>query len=173
MKALARVSLRYGALAGVLGSALLIGLYYMHRHPFLIPVFFDFRIILFGFFIFFTLREIRDHYQDGILYFWQGFIASLLFTLCYALITSLVLLAFMAVVPAFLSDYIHLSVQQLKSLPPEVIERIGEDVYKNNLALLPATDRLDLSFLYFLQSLMISLFVSIILSVILRRQPKI
>ncbi len=173
MKALARVSLRYGVLAGILGSALLIGLYYMHRHPFLIPVFFDFRIILFGFFVFFTLREVRDHYQNGILYFWQGFIASFLFTLCYAFIASMVLMAFMVIEPAFLSDYVNLSVQQLKSLPPEVIERIGEDVYQKNLDMLPATDRLDLAFLYFLQSLMISLFISIILSVILRRQPKI
>lgn len=172
MKGPAKVSLRYGALAGIVGSAFLIGLYYMGRHPFLIPVFIDFRIILFGVFIFFTLREIRDYYQEGILYFWQGIIASLIFTLCYAFISALVLWIFMRAVPEFLTEYISLSVEQVKSLPPEVIERIGKDVYAQNLKMLPNTKAFDLSFLYFTQSLMISLFISIILSVILRRQPK-
>lgn len=172
MNPLVKVSLRYGLLAGVVGSALLIGLYYMGRHPFLIPVYIDFRIILFGIFIFFTLREIRDYHQDGIMYFWQGFVAAFLFTLAYAIVSSLVLVVFMELTPAFVSDYISMSVAQLKSLPPEVIDSIGKDVYEQNLKLLPATDANDLGFLYFLQSFLISLFISIILSVILRRQPQ-
>ncbi|HEY9487393.1 MAG TPA: DUF4199 domain-containing protein, partial [Chryseosolibacter sp.] len=146
--------------------------YYMGRHPLLIPVFLDFRIILFGVFIFFTLREIRDYYQNGILYFWQGIIASLLFTACYAFIASLALYLFVLAAPVFLSDYVNLSIQQLKSLPSQVIEQIGREVYERNLGLLPATSASDLGLLYFLQSFMISLFISIILSVTLRRQPK-
>lgn len=173
MKVLLTVSVRYGVLAGLIGSVLLVGLYYMGSHPFLIPVFMDFRIILFAFFMFFALREIRDHYMHGILYFWQGIIASFFFTICFASISALVLLAFMYFVPEFVSDYISLSMAQLRSLPPGVIERIGSDVYTRNLEMLPETSASDLSFLFFTQSLMISLFISIILSVILRRQPKI
>lgn len=172
MKVLLRVSVRYGALAGLVGSLLLVGLYYMGRHPFLIPVFMDFRIILFAFFIFFALREIRDHHMRGTLYFWQGIIASFLFTVCFASISALALRLFMYVVPAFVSDYIALSMAQLRSLPPVVIDRIGNAVYTRNLQLLPETTAADLSFLFFTQSLTISLFISIILSVILRKQPK-
>lgn len=172
MNSLVKVSLRYGLLAGVIGSALLIGLYYMGRHPFLIPVYIDFRIILFGVFIFFTLREIRDYYQNGTMYFWQGFVASFLFTLAYAVLSSLAIVVFMEVVPAFVDDYITLSVAQLKSLPSEVIDSIGSEVYERNLSMLPETDAADLGLLYFLQSFLISLFISIILSVILRRQPQ-
>ena len=173
MSPIVKVSLRYGGLAGVIGSALLIGLYYIGRHPFLIPVYIDFRIILFGVFIFFTLREIRDYHQAGILYFWQGVITSFLFTLFYAVISTLALLAFIHVVPEFLSDYVSLSIEQLRSLPPEVIESIGNDVYETNLKLLPETSAADLGLLYLIQSFLISLFLSIILSVILRRHPKI
>lgn len=172
MKPLINVSLRYGLLAGITGSILLVGLYYLGRHPFLIPVFMDFRIILFGFFIFFALREIRDHYQKGILFFWQGLIGSFIFTMAYAAVSSLVLLVFMAVVSAFLTDYIDLTIAQLKALPQEVIDRIGREVFDRNLEMLPATDIYDLAFLYFSQSFLISLFISIILSVVLRRQPK-
>ena len=171
MRVLLRVSVRYGVLAGLIGSILLVGLYYLGRHPFLIPVFMDFRIILFAFFIFFALREIRDHYMRGILYFWQGIIASFFFTVCFASISALALLAFMYIVPEFVSDYISLSLAQLRSLPPVVVERIGDEVYTRNLEMLPVTSASDLSLLFFTQSLMISLFISIILSVILRRQP--
>lgn len=172
MKILLRVSARYGLLAGLVGSLLLLGLYYIGRHPFLIPVFMDFRIILFAFFIFFTLRELRDYHYGGVLFFWQGIIAAFAFTVCYAALSALALLAFMHFAPEFLTEYISLSVEQLRSLPPQVVERIGEEVYQRNIEMLPATDASDLSFLYFTQSLMISLFISIILSVVLRRQPK-
>lgn len=172
MKVLVNVSLKYGIIASIIASFLLAGLYYLGRHPLLIPVFFDSRLILFGVFIFFTLREIRDYYQNGILYFWQGIFSSFLFTAFFAIPSSLFIAAFIWAVPDFLSDYIALSVQQLKLLPPEVIERIGKDVYIRNIELLPATNRWDVALLYFGQSFMISLFISIILSVILRRQPK-
>ena len=172
MNPLVKVSLRYGVLAGITGSVLLTGLYYMGRHPFLIPVYVDFRIILFGIFIFFTLREIRDYYQQGILYFSQGIFASLLFTISFTLVSTLFIMLFALVVPAFLSDYIHLTEQQLKALPAEVIDSIGKDVFQRNLEMLPATNAYDLGFLYSIQSFLISLFISIILSVTLRRQPQ-
>jgi hypothetical protein len=173
MNPLIKVSVRYGVLAAVFGCALLCGLYYLGRHPFLIPVYMDFRIILFFVFIFFALREIRDYHQNGILYLWQGIAASFLFTVCYALLSCVTIIVFIHAVPAFLSDYVRLSIQQLERLPPEVIENIGNDVYTRNLKLLPATGASDLALLYLYQSFMISLFISIILSVILRRQPKI
>ncbi|MEX2233711.1 MAG: DUF4199 domain-containing protein [Cyclobacteriaceae bacterium] len=172
MNLLVKVSVRYGLLAGIFGCVLIFGFYYLGPHPFVIPVYMDFRIILFALFIFFALREIRDYYQNGVLYFWQGIFTSFLFTITYAALSSLILVLFMRIEPAFLTDYIRLSIQQLKSLPPEVIERIGNEVYNRNLELLPATNTFDLGFLYFSQSFMISLFISIILSVILRRQPK-
>jgi hypothetical protein len=173
MKTLLRVSLRFGVLAGIIGSALLIALYYLDRHPLMIPVYIDFRIILFGVFIFFTLREIRDYHQNGILYFWQGIFASFLFTLCYALFSAAVLWVFMKAVPEFVADYVRLKIEHLKSFPAHVIKSIGQEVYQANLDMLPATRSFDLSLLYFSQSLLISLFISIILSVVLRRQPNI
>lgn len=172
MKSLIQVALKYGVIAGILGAVLVLGLYYMNRHPFLIPVFFDFRIILFGVFIFFALKEFRDYYQAGILYFWQGLLGSFLFVSSFALIASLGIFIFIQMNPEFLSSYIELSLAQLKSLPEDTIARIGKDVYQRNLEILPSTNSFDLAFLYFSQSFMIGILVSIILSVITRRQPK-
>ncbi len=172
MKPLVKVPLKYGVIAGALGALLVIGLYYLGRHPFIIPVYLDFRIFLFGIFIFFTLKELRDYWFGGVLYFWQGLIASLLFTVLFALIASLTITVFASAAPVFVRDYVSLTVEQLRSLPPEVIEKIGKDVYERNLEMLPATNAFDLALLYFTQSFMISFFISIIISVVLRRQPK-
>jgi hypothetical protein len=172
MKPVVKVAVRYGFLAGITGWILLLVLYYIGRHPVMIPVYMDFRIILFVVFIFFSLREIRDYYQNGILYFSQGILASFLFTACYGVLASFLLFIFMHFEPDFLADYIRLSIETVKSLPAATIEKIGKDAYNRNLELLPHTDISDLTLLYFFQSFLISLFISIILSVILRRQPK-
>lgn len=172
MKPLIQVPLKYGAVGGALGSILVIALYYLGPHPFLIPVYFDFRIFLFVVFIFFTLKELRDYNYGGILYFWQGIIASFFFTVIFAVVAAAGIAIFIRAVPNFLEAYIALSVEQLKNLPADTIQRIGKDTYERNLTLLPATNGIDLALLYLFQSFMIAFFISIILSVILRRQPK-
>ena len=100
------IGLRNGLVAGLLGFCLLLALYYIGKHPFLFPVFFDFRIFLFGIFLIITLREIRDIHQEGILFFWQGMISSLLFTTIFAMVASFLISMFAAINPSFLQDYI-------------------------------------------------------------------
>ena len=173
MRPFVRVPLVNGAIAGALGAVLTIVLYYLSGHPFLIPVYLDFRILLFGFFIFFTLKEFRDLHQEGILYFWQGLIISFIFVNIFGAVAGGLLWIFALIVPAFVSDYIRSQTEILSNMPQEIIDRIGKDVYDRNLELLPATNAFDLASLYFTQSLIIGFFISIILSVILRRQPKI
>jgi hypothetical protein len=172
MNSLLKVTAKYGIIAGVLGTLMVLGLYYKVQHPFLVPVFFDFRIILFAIFIFFALKEFRDFHQQGVLYMWQGLIGSFIFILTFAIVTALGLFIFMKAEPDFLRSYIDLSRAQLQSLPEDIIQRIGKDVYQRNLELLPSTNEFDLATLYFTQCFMIGIFVSIIFSVILRRQPR-
>ena len=94
VKRLAFLSVRNGLIAGVLGFSLLLALYYMGKHPFLFPIYFDFRFILLSIFIVMTLKEFRDDYQEGILYFGQAMMSSFLFTLVFAFVTSLLIWAF-------------------------------------------------------------------------------
>lgn len=172
MKSLFKVSFKYGAIAGLLGAMAVAGLYYIDRHPFLIGLYYDYRIVLFGVFIFFTLKEIRDYHQSGILFFWQGLFASFLFVATFAVVSSLSVWVFSHIEADFVPSYIRQMTEQLKAIPPETIEKIGKETYERNLSLLPATNASDLALLYFVQSFVIGLFISIILSVILRRQPK-
>lgn len=172
MKPLFQVPLKYGAIASVIGILGVIGLFYMGRHPLVIFILMDFRIILFAVFLFFSLRELRDLYQDGILYFWQALIVSSIFVTTFAIFVSTAMYVFALVVPEFLSLYIKEALEMAKAIPQEVIDQIGKDVYDRNLLTLPATNEFELSTKYFGQSLIIGTFISIILSVVLRRQPK-
>ncbi len=167
-----KISIRNGLIAGLLGFVLLLALYFIGKHPFLFPVFFDFRIFLFGIFFIITLRELRDGHQEGILFFWQGMISCLLFTIAFAFVTSLLIWSYTQLNPAFLSNYIVTALDQIKAIPAEAIEQIGKKVYESNLKALPSTNGYDLAFHYFWQSFVISFFISLIISVILRRQPK-
>jgi hypothetical protein len=169
---LIRIAIRYGLLAGVIGALLLIILYYLGRHPFVIPVFFDFRIILFALLLVFSLREFRDFQNQGILYFWQGMIGSFVLTFCYALVSSVLLFFFVSWNKEFLSSFIELTLEQAKSYPAEDIERMGKDTFEQGLKAIREADAAYLAKRYFFQSFIISFFISIIISVILRRQPK-
>ncbi len=172
MPPIVKVPLKYGVISGILTGILIVVLYYFVVHPFEVPVFFDFRIFIFGVFIFFTLRELRDYHLGGVLFFWQGLIASLLLTVVFAVLSSALLALLGAMDPHFLESYISFRMEFLKSLPAETVDQIGKDVYERNLNDLPSTNMTDLVLLYFAQSFMISFFISIILSVILRTQPK-
>jgi Protein of unknown function (DUF4199) len=166
------IAVRNGLISGAVGMAMLLGLYFMGRHPFLIPPYLDFRIILFGVMLFFTLKEFRDYSQGGILYFWQGMFMSMVFTAVFALVGFVVIWIFSVLRPEFLSSFIAQKMEELKLIPAEIVKRIGQEDFDRVAKALPATRGFDLAYLYFWQSFGISFFVSVIISVILRRQPK-
>lgn len=166
------VSLRYGAVCGVLALALLVVTYYIGRHPLMISPYLDFRILLFAVFIFFTLKEVRDYYQEGALYFWQGLIGSVLVVVVATIIAAIGIQIFGSLEKEFVVSYVEQMTAYLKTFPKEDIDRIGKEVYDRNLEQLPATNSSILAFTYFMQGLVIGFFVSIIVSAILRKQPK-
>ncbi len=166
------IAVRNGVVAGVLGGAMLAGLFFMGRHPIVIPPYLDFRLLLFAVMLFITLREFRDYFQQGILFFWQGMFMSLVFTAVFALIASLIVYGLARLRPEFVGQYISLQLERFKAATPEDIRQIGPDQFEKVIKSLPSTTGLDLAYLYFWQSFGISFFVSIIISVILRRQPK-
>ena len=169
---LVKLSIRYGLIAGILGGLLLIAMYYTGRHPLMVSPFMDYRVLLYGVFIFFNLKELREDYQGGELYFSQGMVSSFVFVTVAGTLSSLMLLFFCYADPKFIADFVVAMTDYLKSFSEEDINRIGKDVFESNLKALPATDGKQIAGKYFFQSVMIGFFVSIILSVILRKQPK-
>ena len=171
-KKLLLISARYGAVAGVLAFVLLVVMYYLGRHPLMTSPFLDFRILLFGIFVFFTLKEFRDYEQEGVLYFSQAMVGGLTVVMVASVVTSLLLYTFGTWEDEFVSEYIAQVTAYLASFSKDEIDRIGRDVYERNLNALPATNISNLAITYFVHGLMIGFFVNIVLSVISRREPK-
>lgn len=166
------ISLRNGLIAGTLAVALLVLMYYLGRHPLMVAPFLDFRIVLLGVFIFFTLKEFRENHQAGELHFWQGMAGGFIMVMVAATIASLLLWIFVALETDFIREYVTRMTEYLKSFPKEDIERIGKDAYQRNLENLPSTNGKQVAASYFVQSMVIGFFVTIIMSVSLRKQPK-
>jgi Protein of unknown function (DUF4199) len=169
---LLRIAARYGAVAGIVAFVLLVAMYYLGRHPLMTSPFLDFRILLFGIFVFFTLKEFRDYEQDGVLYFSQAMLGGLTVVMVTSIITSSLLFLFGKWEDRFVSDYVTQVTAYLNSFSKEEINRIGKDVYVRNLGALPATNISNLAITYFVHGLLIGFFVNIVLSVISRREPK-
>lgn len=172
MKPIVNVPLKYGLIAGLLGSVLVVGLFYLGRHPFLIPVFFDFRIFLFGVFIFFSLKELRDYFQKGELYFGQGMMSSFIFVATYAIVASGLIMLFAYINDQFVTSFVRQFTDQVRNLTEAEVKQIGRENIDRNLEALGSTNAFWMGWNYFKQCFWIGLIVSIILSVILRRQPK-
>lgn len=166
------IAIRNGLLAGVLAIVLLALMYYFGRHPLMVAPFLDFRILLLGVFIFFTLKEFRESHQQGELHFWQGMAGGFIMVMITATVASVLLWSFTAIESDFIPEYVARMTEYLKTFPKEDIERIGKEAYQRNLENLPSTNGKQIAGSYFIQSMVIGFFVSIILSVILRKQPK-
>ena len=114
IKKLLRISVRYGTVGGILAFVLLIIMFYLGRHPLITSPFLDFRVLLFGIFIFFTLKEFRDYEQDGVLYFPQAMIGGLVVIMIMTTITSIMLQIFGTVEKDFVATYIDQVTAYLK-----------------------------------------------------------
>jgi len=167
-----KIPFRYGLIGGVLGCIVIASLYYMGRHPFLLPVIFDFRIVIFSVFIFLCLKEVRDYYQQGNLLFWQGMIGSYVFIGTSAVMGSVFTWGLAKWDSHFLPSYISNLQEQMRNFQKQIEESVGAQAYQEQLAKLPGTSALDLAADYFLKSLIIGLFLTIIISVVLRKQTQ-
>jgi hypothetical protein len=172
IKPLLITAAKYGAIASVLGFLAIIGFYYMGKHPMLFPPYLDFRILLFSIFIYFCLREYRTFYNNDVLYFWEGLIGSFVLVTVFAFLTSLYIYIFSQFEKNFVSSFVSLFREQMKTFSPDEIKQIGKENFEKFLSELSNTTGFDLAEKYLIQSYIFSFFISIILSVILRKQPK-
>ena len=167
-----QVALKYGFFSALLLCVVLVSLYYTDKHPLLIPVIYDVRILLLALFIFFAIKDFRDNKNGGEAHFWQGMIIGLLVAIFLGMFTAFGIMLFGVIEQDFLSSYIELTMSQLTSNKDLFIESIGVEVYEKNLQNLPSTTLSDLALDYYLKTVAIGLFLTIIISIILRRQTK-
>ncbi len=169
---LVTITLRYGLIAGAIIILFMIVFYYMGQHPLLVFPYLDFRIVLFGVFIFFALKEFKESHQNGILFFWQGMIGSYILIFTSMILAAVGIILFSQFEPAFVTSFIEAQLAKFQAIPQAEIDEFGKESFDRNLAAISATNGMQLAVTYFGHGIMIGLFVSVILSAILRKQPK-
>jgi len=170
---LIRIAVRYGLIGGVIAFVLVVVMFYLGRHPLTVSPYLDFRLLLFGIFVFFALKEFRDYDQDGVLYFAQAMLGGFIVIFTLTLLASLLIWIFGTIEKDFVTQYIDQVTVYVKGFSQEDIDTLGKEIYDRNLAALPSTNITTLAFTYFIHGLVLGFFVNILLSVIVRRQPKI
>ena len=168
---LVRIPARYGLISGLLSVGAAISFYYMGRHPFWIFPLFDPRVIFMAIFMFFALREIREYFFGGILFFWQGMMACTVMMVVTSLTGFLGIELFGHMDPGFLAQYVKQGKDQLNQLTPEGINQIGESAVEEIRSTLPNVTLDWMAKRYAFQTISFGLFISIVISIVLRRQP--
>lgn len=166
---LVRVAFRYGAVSGLLIMIFVVSMFYMGGHPFLINLFLDPRIPVLGVMLFVGLRELRDYSQGGTLFFSQGMVTSFLLTIVCVALCWTALIAFASFDSRFVTEFIAQATEQTRAFTPEDIQRIGQEAFNQSLEELQKVDKFFMARRYVTQTFIISFFVSVIVTVIVRR----
>lgn len=168
-----RVAGKYGAVAGVILAIALIVLYYLDRHPLMIKIWYDLRILIFILFIFFAIKEFKEDVNKRILHFWQGLSISIIVYSLAAFIASIVIWIFAKWIdPGFVQSFIDLSIEGLQRDKELIIESLGERRFNAAIENLPSTTAGNLAFDYFLKSFPIGLLLTLIITLFMRSNPK-
>ncbi len=173
LKPIYSVPIKYGLIGSLLAIVLIIALFYMGKHPLLIPIFFDYRILLFAVFIFFALKEFKDYYNDKFLQFWQGMVIGIGIYVIIGLMVALFIIAFSTVVPDFHDSYIEGTLRGLELDKEQLVGQgkitISEEEFEKQKELLRAAPSYVLGIDYFIKSCLLGFFLTIIMAVILRK----
>lgn len=167
-----RIAARWGVMSSAVSLFALVVFYYIGKHPFWIFPLFDVRILVMIIFLVLALREAREYHFNGVLFFWQGMTGSFVFLFVMAVFGYAGVWIFGLLEEGFLKDYIAQGMQQLDVLSPESIKEIGAPAVEEMRNTLPGTTLAWMARRYAVQSLAIGFFISIVISVVLRRQPQ-
>jgi hypothetical protein len=164
-----KVSLKYGISGGVLSVLLFAILYLLDQNPLVNAKKID--IPLFLIFILFSVKEFRDAKDDNRLTIWEGFLCGGMTFLTMALISSLFMLVFLKINDAMVTDYVDNSIEYLNENKERFLEKRDIQSFNEVITNLKSTSIVDLAVDDFLKKSRIGIFLTIIVSVVLRKQP--
>ena len=165
------LSVKYGAAAAFLLMALFIALFYMGKHPINISVL-DIRFLILPLFMAIAMKDFRDNKNEKSLHFWQGLSVGAIVFFTIGILISLFIIVFSIIDPDFLQMYIDDRIALIVDHRDAFVEQLGEVTVQEQLEKLPLTTSFNLAIDYFVRTIAIGLILNILISIILRKQPK-
>jgi len=143
-------------------------LYFIDRNPLINGKFFDFVVI--PIMIFFAIKEYRDYDNQGKLWFWQGMSIGFINYVTIGIFSALFVGAFIFWVDGqVLMEYINNRVDYLMTHKHEILKEMNEDRFNGTIENVKKISAMDVIWDQILRKMIIGLFLTIILSVFLRK----
>lgn len=169
---LIRIPLKYGIVAGLLCSATWVVLaFFVDKDVVTKSFIYNINVFLFlGLFIFFALKEFKDYYNEKILHFWQGMTIGFIIYVTTAVISASTISVSLLIKPDYLQNYIDERVELVQAQKQQITETIDEQAYVETLEQVKGTTAADLVWDDFLKKSLLGLFLTIILSIVMRKE---
>lgn len=164
------VPVKFGLVGGAMTILLFLVIYFLGQNPLLVYGNFDFSFLLLPVFIFFSIKEFRDYKNHKQLGFWQSMAVGIISYVTMALISAFFIWFFLNFINSELvSGYIADRIQLIVHMKGELIEKLGTEMYEKTYHELESTTAYVIALDDFLKKIFIGLFLTLILSVILRK----
>lgn len=165
---LVSVPIKYGVLGGIMVILLILIFYFLNLDPLVNIKVAD--VLILSIFIFFALKEFRDRYNNRQLHFWQGMTGGVLTYLTIAIISAIFILLMTVIIdPEMTTNYIASRIELLNENKQKLVDAMDEETYLKAVAGVKETSGFDLALDDFLKKSIIGLFLTIIISIILRK----
>ena len=164
------VPLKFGLVGGAMSALLFASIYFFGKNPLVVYRQFDFGFLLLPLFLFFSIREFRDFGNNRELRFWQGMTVGFLTYIGIAFISALFVWVFVSFVDdQLLAGYVGDRLRLLSIMKEEMVARMGEAVYEKAYSEVQGINAFEVAADDFLKKTFIGLFLTILISVFLRK----
>lgn len=165
---LVAIPLKYGIIGGCVVILLILIFYFLDLNPLVNIKVAD--LLILSIFIFFSLKEFRDRYNDRQLHFWQGMTGGVINYITIAVISAVFILLMTVIIdPDMTTNYIASRLELLNENKQNLIDAMDEETYMKSVVGVKETTGFDLALDDFLKKSIIGLFLTIIIAVILRK----
>ncbi|WP_258105783.1 DUF4199 domain-containing protein [Marinoscillum sp. MHG1-6] len=167
-----KLSLKYAAICGLLLCVTFFVSDYFGVSPLTSLVHLVFDLILFGIFIFFGTKEFKSEQENEILHFWQGMTVGFNIYFFSTLVFAVYLMIYFQVDTQLLPDYKVDAMKLLMDGKDLYIEQMGEETFQAQVTSIKEATAGGLVFKSVLKKIMAGFFITPLISIILRKQPK-
>ncbi|MDQ3535122.1 MAG: DUF4199 domain-containing protein [Bacteroidota bacterium] len=157
-------------MGGILIVILFVVMVFFEINPLVASKKLDFGFIILPIFIFFSVKEFRDFKNEGKLRFWQAIALGMLTLFILSALSAIIVWSFLSLFSDdFLKQYIIDRTYLLEEYKPLILESTSEEVYERTFQDLQNVTPAILAFDDFLKKIFTGIFITLIISVILRR----
>ncbi|CAN5477930.1 hypothetical protein BH23BAC1_BH23BAC1_44440 [soil metagenome] len=162
-------ALKYGLIGGVLTITLFFILLYLNVNPLVASKRLDFGFFIIPVFVFFSIKEFRNLRNYKQLRFWQGMTIGFFTYLILAFISASFIWLVLNINNDLLDQYIFDRSLLVENNKDQIVETLGEEVFYQTYQDIQQVTPFILALDDFLKKIFAGLFITIIISVILRR----